>query len=296
MADFDGWGTPPDGQGPMQEPPYQGSDGDGWGGSSGDDWGDSGDDWGVPTPSDDFTPEQGGFPAQSGGFEAPQGSFIQPDDDGWGSTSGVDESAIQPSNPNDFASSEAGIQEFQPRRFNLSMKKVAFIVLVAGVLAALLFLGLDKIHIGRKTPSQSNSPPTQQTQQGQQSNQSQNQNQGGNQQSQQEPSGGSQTDQPSQNTPVVDGVTLIEIPDTMTLDYNGDILEANGKVINKLKYVQGHQVLYCINIGVAVGSSSETVSYYCNYSSFNAVKEGDIVVLKYQQVNDSYISVISISK
>lgn len=295
MADFENWGDTPGGPDPVQDTPFQGGD-------SGDDWGSFGDDWGSSSPSDewgggqeewgdgqdswgdgqdDSTPQGGGAPQQ-------QGSFIPQDDAGWGSTSGVEDQQFAQPNVNDFAQSDTStdIQEFQPRRVNLSMKKVAFIILIVGVLAALLFLGLDKIHFTKKPqqPSQTNNPPV---------SQGNTNNQGG--------QTGQNTQTPSANPggeqkPNVDSVTLVEIPETMALDYNSDVLEANGKVINKLKYVQGHQVLYCINIGVAVGSSSETVSYYCNYSSFNAVKEGDIVILTYQQVNDTYISVISISK
>lgn len=276
MADFDDWDLPQEGQGPVQEPPLQGDDDDGWGSFGSDD------DWGTPTQSDDFTPDQGDFSSQPGiqpgGQQIQQGGFIQQDEDGWGSTSGIDETTMGIQNPNDFASSEVNVQEYQPKRLNLSMKKVALIILAACVVVALVFLGLDKIHITKKPSQPSSNQP-------QQSNSNQTQQQGVS----------NNTQQGSTNTSV-EGVTLIEIPDTVSLDYNGDIMEANGKVINKLKYVQSHQVLYCINIGVALGSSSETVSYYCNYSSYNAVKEGDIVVLRYQQVNDTYISVISISK
>lgn len=267
MADNGTWDVQ-DGFGPEQEVPYQGGDDDGWGDFGG----------GWDAPSEDSS--QGGESGLGSGFgsDGGQGGFIQQDDDGWGRTSGVEEAPVPDApNPNDFASSEAHIQEFQPRQFNLSMKKVAVIIAVVGVLVALLFLGLDKIHFKPKQPS--SNPPVQTQQPVQDTNQ-----------------GGSEANKPTDTNTDVDSVTLVEIPESMKLDYNGDVLEMNAKVINKLKYVQGHQVLYCVNLGVAMGASSETVSYYCNLSSFNAVSVGDIVIIKYQQVNDSYISIMSISK
>ena len=264
MADMDTLGEDDD-FGPEQEVPYQGGDDDGWGSFDSD--------WNTPESGSDFDSGQGSAGIQDSGVG--QGSFIQPDDDGWGRTSGVEEPQINDTVPSDFASSTAQIQEFQPRQFNLSMKKVALIVGVVGVLLALLLLGLSKIHFSPKQPSNPTPPPQQVEQQP----------------PQQEPSGNQGT-----SAADVDKVVLVEIPDSMKLDYNGDVLEMNAKVISKLKYVQGHQVLYCVNLGVALGASSETVSYYCNLSSFNAVSEGDIVIIKYQQVNDSYISIMSISK
>lgn len=273
MPDFDQWEAV-GGPGPVQEPPYQGED---------DDWGDSSsfDDWSTPSAPDDFQEggDQGFGGDQSGASPGRGDGFIQQDDDdGWGSTSGMEEPIVQSQVPSDFADSTAQVAEYQPRQFKLSMKKVAFIVLAVGIVAALLLAGLDKIHIKPK-PSQEQNPPV----------------------STQEPAKQPQQDttQPTQGGNVnanVDSVTLVEIPESTKLDYNGDVLTANGKVINKLKYVQGHQVLYCVNIGVAFGSSSETVSYYCTMKSYNNVSVGDVVVLEYQQVNDSYISVLTISK
>lgn len=270
MSDFDNIDAQ-GGQGPVED----------------DGWGDFEQDWGTPTQSDDFGGGSGQDDFAPQEFGQPQGSFIPQEDDGWGSTSGMEDHSMQ-ATQNDFASSEANIQQsrFQPKQFKFSMKTVAFIILGVCIVAALLFVGLDKIHFTKKQPSQPNNPSPAQTQT------SGNQGQQGGQQEQPggTPSGG-QVD-----TSNINSVTLVEIPPSTSLDYNGDVLTANGQVINKLKYVQGHQVLYCINVEVAFGSASQTISYYCNYSSFNAVKEGDIVILNYQQVNDTYISVVSISK
>ena len=106
------------------------------------------------------------------------------------------------------------------------------------------------------------------------------------------------TESASSSTPGTSegSVTLVEIPTDIYLNYTGDVLDASGTVINKTKYVLGHQVLYCITIRVAVGASAEDISYYCNYASYASVGVGDLVFIKYQQVSDGFISINSITK
>lgn len=275
---FEDWSSPTQDSGSFAQDSFDSPD-DGWGSFKSDDQASSSpqsDGWDTST-QDDFVSSE---PEQS------QGSFISQEDDGWGKTSGVDYNP-QPQQPivsTDYASSEVNTPDFQPKKFNLGLKRVALIIAVLCLVLALVFLGLDKIHINKK-PTSTQPSQTTPTQTSQTDTRTQDET-------------GEQTPQtqPSTQPTNVDSVVLVEIPKDTHLDYNGDILTANGKVINKLKYVQAHQVLYCVNIGVAFGSTTETVSYYCNYSSFNAVSEGDIVVLTYQQVNDSYISILSISK
>lgn len=93
-----------------------------------------------------------------------------------------------------------------------------------------------------------------------------------------------------------DSAVLIRIPAETSLNYSGDVYETNGTVSSKNKYVMGHQVIYCITIKIAFGSSSETVQYFCNYASYNAVKTGDLLFIKYQQVDENYISINEITK
>lgn len=109
--------------------------------------------------------------------------------------------------------------------------------------------------------------------------------------------GNHNTDQREQSTQKTDNnILLIEIPSSTKLDYTGDIYETNGTVQSKLKYLQDHQVLYCILIKVVVGSSSEEIRYYCNHASFNRVSVGDLLIVKYQQPQDGYISVVEVAK
>lgn len=103
------------------------------------------------------------------------------------------------------------------------------------------------------------------------------------------------TTAPTEDT-TINKSLLIEIPAETTLNYDGDVFTANGIVGAKQKYLYLNQVVYCIPITITVGDATQTVNYFCNYGSFSAVKEGDLVVVEYQQVADGYISVTAISK
>lgn len=258
----------------------------------------------APQPSNDDWDNWGAesTPAVTPTTPAPAetGSFIQPTQDDWG----LEDDTPQ-QQPNDWGSMEEPIQESPmqfdntgvqnmspiqevrpPRQVNLGKKTVGFILAGALVVLALVFMFFDGIKINKKPDNQQQVQQTQQSQQ-QPSQQTPTQQA---QQSQGNQSGG-------QNTNVASGsVTLIEIPNTTALNYSGDILETSGTVLTKTKYVQAHQVLYCITIRVAVGSSVEDINYYCNYASFNAVKVGDLLIIKYQQVDDNYISVNEVLK
>jgi hypothetical protein len=170
------------------------------------------------------------------------------------------------------------VQESQPVQTNLSTKKIAFILAGGLILIALLFMFIDKIHITKKDTTATQTTTTTQTATSTEASSNTTQSQ-------------------STTTNVASGsVTLVEIPSSTSMSYSSDVLDANGVVSAKTKYVQGHQILYCITINVTFGSSSESINYYCNYSSYNAVSVGDVVVVTYQQVEDNYISVSAISK
>lgn len=162
----------------------------------------------------------------------------------------------------------------EPVRFNFSPKMVGLFVGGGILLIALIMYMFSGIKV---------KPKNQQVQGGGQVQQTQ----GVQQQVQQ---------QPSQAMSANGGVELIFVPDSTAMNYSGEIFEANGTVTGKKKYVQGSQVVYCIEITLAFGSTSETVNFYCNYSTFTAVGAGDVVVVKYQQVSDGYISINEVVK
>lgn len=235
-----------------------------------DDWGG----WDEEQPQQDIS-QNGGFIGQNqedwGSWDN-QGSQNQTMSDGFGDF----ENQQNYNNP---------VKESVPKQFNFSTKTVAFILAGILVVVALLFMGIDKIHIKKNTSSN-------QSKQQQQVQQQQPQQDSSSTQAQQQ----EQSQQNSNTADDVGRVVLVEIPSSTTMNYATDVLTANGTVVGKTKYVQGNQILYCVSITVAFADTSSTVNYYCNYASYNQVSKGDLVVVTYQQVEDSYISVNSISK
>lgn len=174
-----------------------------------------------------------------------------------------------------------------PIQTHFSTKTIAIIVAVVILGIALLLMGIDKFHISKK-PADTNTNTTTSTVQQQQ------QDGASTQQSNNTQSSNTQDD--SQNTGALNSATLVEIPSSASMAYSNDTLKANGKVTDKKKYVQGKQVVYCVEITIAVGSSSETVNYYCTSATFNQIGKGDILIVNYVQVDDSYISITNVEK
>ena len=231
------------------------------------------------------------------------GGFVGQTQDNWGSLDNQDSQNQTADNGfGDFESQQNysnPVQESFPKQFNFSTKTVALILAGILVVVGLLFTGIDKIHIKKDTSSNKSQQQQQVQQQQPQQQQSQQQPQ---QQQPQQDSSSTQIKQQEQsqqdnNTDNDAGrIVLVEIPSSTTMNYATDVLTANGTVIGKTKYVQGNQILYCVSITIAFADSSSTVNYYCNYASYNQVSKGDLVVVTYQQVEDSYISINSISK
>lgn len=170
-----------------------------------------------------------------------------------------------------------------PIQTHFSTKTIAIIVAGVILVIALLLMFVDKIHIGKKdTTTTTNTTTIQQEQQPTQSNTSSS-NSSSN-------TGGSSTESN------LNSATLVEIPSSTSMTYSNDTLKANGKVTDKKKYVQGKQIVYCVEITIAVGSSSETVNYYCTSATFNQIGKGDILIVNYVQVEDSYISITNVEK
>lgn len=101
--------------------------------------------------------------------------------------------------------------------------------------------------------------------------------------------------QPSQPSNATD-VRLIYVPDSTPLDYSGEVFQATGRVAAKLKYAVNNQVIYCLQISIAAGSSNETVNFFCNYATFTSVAKDELVMVKFQQVEDGFISVNEVTK
>ena len=250
------------------------------------------DDWQTPnsqaTSWDAFASQQGvtGQGSMTNQMSSPQP--VQQQQGGWGNTQqGASQQGTwtdpQPMNQDqnswnslgstpDWTGQQDGgmaqpIPESPPKKFSFSPKVVGCILCGVILVVALLLSAINSIKIKPKNTQQQQVAQTQQSAP----------------QSVAQPSG-------------KNDVALIYVPDTTVMNYSGDIYEVNGTVANKLKFVQGKQVIYCIQISLAFGSSSETVNFYCNYATYNAVSSGELVLVKYQQVSDGYISVNEVTK
>lgn len=163
------------------------------------------------------------------------------------------------------------VQRPQKRPFNFGFKGIGIIIAGAFIVLALFLMLLDNIKVEKKPQSQPKTSTSSQA-------------------SQQSSQGG------TQKANVTNGISLIEIPEDTNLDYTVGLLEATGTVVKKTKYLEGHQVMYCLVIRIAVGSSSEDVKYYCSYDSYSQVETGDFLDITYQQVQAGYISLNKVVK
>lgn len=177
-----------------------------------------------------------------------------------------------------------------PIQTHFSTKTIAIIVAGAILVIALLLMVVDKVHIGKKdtTTTTNNTTTVQQEQQPIQSSNTSNSNTSN--------SNTTSSTRGSSSESNLNSATLVEIPNSTSMTYSNDTLKANGRVTDKKKYVQGKQIVYCVEITIAVGSSSETVNYYCTSATFNQIGKGDILIVNYVQVEDSYISITNVEK
>lgn len=170
---------------------------------------------------------------------------------------------------------DSHVSERPPKQFNFGLKTIGIIIAGLFLLVALILLILSNVKV---KPKQNNNSTVGNTTQATSQIETEN-----------------STTAPS-NSNSNNVVSMIEIPTSTKLNYNGEVFESNAQVVKKIKYLEGHQVIYCIVLKIVAGSSSEEVKYYCNYSSFGAVSVGDLVFVKYQQPQDGYISINEISK
>ena len=181
-----------------------------------------------------------------------------------------------------------------PIQTHFSTKTIAIIVAVVILGIALLLMGIDKFHISKKRADTNTNTTTSTVQQQQQDDA--NVQQSSDTQSNDTQGNTTQGDTSVGSQGTLNSATLVEIPSSASMTYSNDTLKANGKVTDKKKYVQGKQIVYCVEITIAVGSSSETVNYYCTSATFNQIGKGDILIVNYVQVDDSYISITNVEK
>lgn len=80
-----------------------------------------------------------------------------------------------------------------------------------------------------------------------------------------------------------------------SIDYSVDELHADGVVSKKKVYLTTEGTLvYCIDIDCKVDGEKRVLSYYCGYSAYANVEEGDLVLVKYKNPTGSTIMVTKV--
>lgn len=80
-----------------------------------------------------------------------------------------------------------------------------------------------------------------------------------------------------------------------SIDYSVDELHADGVVSKKKVYLTSEGTLvYCIDIDCKVDGEKRVISYYCGYSAYANVEEGDLVLVKYKNPTGSTIMVTKV--
>lgn len=156
----------------------------------------------------------------------------------------------------------------EEKEVNLGYKTVGAILAGIFIIVAIILICMNNIHIKKKP---ANNTQTAQTTQA------------------------TSTTQASTEVSVAqkqNGVSLIEVGSDVKMTYNENILETSGVITSKKIFLDKKQLLYCIGINV-VGNN---INYYCNYGSYTSVSVGDQVTVKYQLVDDDYISVFEITR
>jgi len=216
--------------------------------------------------------QSGGLWGQTSGVESDGGWDAPQSDNTWDVPGETQDSWTDPvasgADPNQ---GNQPLQEISGGKPPVPPAVVVGVVFVVIILVAFLVLATSRTNV-KKKPAQSQQHQT--TQQSSQPTQSSSQG----------------------SSAKTDSVALIRIPDSTAMNYSGDVLQATGTVTGKTKYLIDSQVVYCINLNISVGSASQSLYFFCNYATFSSVANGDLVAVSYQQVQDNFISVISVTK
>lgn len=92
------------------------------------------------------------------------------------------------------------------------------------------------------------------------------------------------------------GLSLVEIVAEEKLDYDSPEQQTTGVVSRKSCYLSGTQVVYCIEMQATMGTETKDVTYFCSYSVYSQVEEGDILNIAYKQTTTNTFALMSVSK
>lgn len=230
------------------------------------DW--SNDDWGMDTSQTDTNQTSSGWEDEDWGTPTQDTSWdsIPQSNTNWdneeSSNTPVSEEDAYWNNQSQYQEPTQIVSESTRSPIKLGSKMVAVILACAFLVVALVLVIISN------TGKNNGTSQTQQPQQTQGSQQQVQQNTGG----------------------------MVQIPNNIALDYSGEIFSVNAGVRNKVKYKDGKQVVYCLELKANFGSTTEVWNYYCSYSAYSNVKIGDSVYVEYQVPQEDYISIVSVSK
>lgn len=92
------------------------------------------------------------------------------------------------------------------------------------------------------------------------------------------------------------GLSLVEITAEDKLSYDSPEQSTTGVVSKKVCYLYGNQVVYAIELQATMGTESNTVEYFCTYSVYSQVEEGDMLNINYKQTTSNTYAVMSVKK
>lgn len=186
--------------------------------------------------------------------------------------------------PNDFGADVESPEGQVQNAPSLSMAKTTALIVCAFIVVALILSFFNGIKINKKdttqttTQAQVQQSETQQTQQTQQTDttqQAQTQN--------------TQAQDSSENA------VLVAVPSDMQLGAD-NMAVSNAVITNKQRYLINNQVIYDLVMIVGTGDTSQTMHFYCTYSSYDAVNTGDTVKVSWYEVQKGYYSIYSVEK
>lgn len=91
-----------------------------------------------------------------------------------------------------------------------------------------------------------------------------------------------------------DSVVLNKIVAEDKLSYSGADQTTVGKVKAKNCYLQGTQIIYCIDIEATMGTAGQVMQYYCTYSTYESLGVGQALSVIYKQTTANTFAIMSV--
>jgi len=166
------------------------------------------------------------------------------------------------------------------------LKKVGVIIFVFCIVLALGLVFLRRVHITRKDTPKS-TPSVVSQQEGQEVQSKPIDSQTTQKQDSQQPDNKS-------GSASADSVVLNKVVAEEKLNYSGTDQTTIGQVESKNCYLQGTQIVYCVSIKATMGTSEQTMKYYCTYSTYESLQVGQSLSVIYKQTTANTFAIMSV--